>query len=628
MAGGASTGPVEVLVVSGVPAHLSETDLRRRALVTMRGRLESGTGRFDVGRTVQLPPVRELQVAVVSAQGASAVVLDGASVLIGHHGAGPAVSLIAFWGPWWAGITLIGVVGILLTSGWAWQAWVVARLDGVRRLPVRLWLLLVASAVMRVVLAVRGGQFFDYDEYRYLAGVDVFYLWTAGYPWEALLEAAGRNAHPLFALMVQPAILVHSLVASLAGETPSEVTGAVTAWVPAAMNGMASVLVIALVYAIAHRSAARQDEAWLAALLTAASATLTVTARHLVPYDIALAGLMVVVWLSLSPRYHWSQSLLVGGVLWLSVFTYFGLWWPATVVAAFHVLRVRPWSWQGSVRIMAGLTGAALPVAIAVLTGLATPSQIQSGLSHFAGTVVNGDFAEGWRLPWAFLWSMEGSLLLVWVVGAGLAAVHAREERASRPRVVYFGIAVACYLGLAVGAAVLEWFVVYDRLVRAVIPFLALSSAAGWIRVLRLVRHPRQATVALLALLMIVAANLAPHLAMRFPRELLLSLREARDGEVQVVETGAPGAEGLDPTEGRYALLNAGDLSPEAPFVPPTVPPEQIVATWPHPRGFPQFQFGGYTAATREAIRAFGLQMVLIDLYRPASIRPQEGGSW
>ena len=144
MAGGASTGPVEVLVVSGVPAHLSETDLRRRALVTMRGRLESGTGRFDVGRTVQLPPVRELQVAVVSAQGASAVVLDGASVLIGHHGAGPAVSLIAFWGPWWAGITLIGVVGILLTSAWAWQGWVVARLDGVRRLPVRLWLLLVA----------------------------------------------------------------------------------------------------------------------------------------------------------------------------------------------------------------------------------------------------------------------------------------------------------------------------------------------------------------------------------------------------------------------------------------------------------------------------------------------------
>lgn len=75
-------------------------------------------------------------------------------------------------------------------------------------------------------------------------------------------------------------------------------------------------------------------------------------------------------------------------------------------------------------------------------------------------------------------------------------------------------------------------------------------------------------------------------------------------GEVQVVETGAPGAEGLDPTEGRYALLNAGDLSPEAPFVPPTMPPEQIVATWPHPRGFPQFQFGGDTAATREAIRA------------------------
>lgn len=95
-----------------------------------------------------------------------------------------------------------------------------------------------------------------------------------------------------------------------------------------------------------------------------------------------------------------------------------------------------------------------------------------------------------------------------------------------------------------------------------------------------------------------------------------------------MVETGAPGAEGLDPTEGRYALLNAGDLSPEAPFVPPTVPPEQIVVTWPHPRGFPQFQFGGYTGGNREAIRAFGLQMVLIDLYCPAPIRPQEGGSW
>jgi hypothetical protein len=97
--------------------------------------------------------------------------------------------------------------------------------------------------------------------------------------------------------------------------------------------------------------------------------------------------------------------------------------------------------------------------------------------------VINGDFSEGWRLPWEVLWQFEGMLVILYAAGAAAAVAQLWRlpQRAwlIDRRLLWLVLVLLIYAGLAAGSTLLERFTVYDRLARQMFPFICLSAAAG-----------------------------------------------------------------------------------------------------------------------------------------------------
>ena len=88
------------------------------------------------------------------------------------------------------------------------------------------------------------------------------------------------------------------------------------------------------------------------------------------------------------------------------------------------------------------------------------------GVIQFSGRVNEGTFEEGWRLPWAYLWHAEHTLLLVWLACTAWW-LYRWPVALKRPtvRIAIVGL-IALYAVLVVTSVFLEMFVVYGRLPR------------------------------------------------------------------------------------------------------------------------------------------------------------------
>jgi hypothetical protein len=245
--------------------------------------------------------------------------------------------------------------------------------------------------------------------------------------------------------------------------------------------------------------------------------------------------------------------------------------------------------------------------------------------------VYHGDFSEGWSLPWEYLWNVEHALLMVYAVGIVALVVHFGRHRGLTHGVMWLCAALAIYLGLVLGSNGLHRFVVYDRLVRQMVPFICLAAAAGLARA----RHGRllSGTPAILlyaGITLIFLVNAAPLLAQRYPRDVAREVvRQYGAGNVRLVTTVGPSDEAtvgvflpLDPgTAGpgtmsarRYVLLNAKDIwLVEDAHVATAPPPGRVLFSIPHPRQLRSMQFHGYGPQERAFLRSTDLSMKLID---------------
>jgi len=290
--------------------------------------------------------------------------------------------------------------------------------------------LLVVSCVIRVVLALRGGQMFWLDE----------------------------------------AVLYQSL-----GASPAALS------VTAAVLGSASVAVIALVYVLALRIGAPREEALLAAALTAATACLVVYARHVLPYDASLALALTALWLALGPTTSWTRSLAVGLVAGLALLTYYGNQSLVVTVVIVHALAGS----RHAVRLLGAVGGVAMPLVALQVASLALggPTFLERFWEHQVGNGpttmvdVQGDLAEGWLLPFRYFWASEHGLAALWL--AALAAAPWCTRRV--PRLAWWlAIVVALYAQLALFSTGLGVAAALGRLARPIAPFLCLF-AAGWL---------------------------------------------------------------------------------------------------------------------------------------------------
>jgi hypothetical protein len=489
-----------------------------------------------------------------------------------------------------------------------------------------LGVLLSAATVVRLVLVCRGGQYFDWDEYRYGFSTLMLERLRQGDAGGALDILFRYPEHPLFkAFGVAPAALQHLLGA---GGRISDMRYPAGEWLPAFVFSLSSVCSIGLTYAVGGRAGASRQESLLAAFLMFASTSMLMHARHFFPYDLALALMMLALWCALSPRERAVDSLNAGMLAGAGFATYLGFWLLPIVVMLVHV-------WWRPARPVARLRRAALfGLGLVVVPGLliavsALRNRPLVQLTRvFSRTVTSGDFAEGWSLPWAFFWHAEGGVLLFVLAGTILALRH-RSPRGVR----WAAAAIATCTGLAIWSNVLHRFVVYDRLARQMWPFLCLAAAAGIANVQdgRWLRGPRAGWLygALTALFIV---NSWPLFTQRYPRDIIHEVIARYGADAVAFDTNLQHT--VDSTSGlffpseprggakRYVLVNARDLWFRGEPATRPLPPGRVIASWRHPRELRFLQYHGYTALQRAFVRSADVSMRLIDRSEDSAALP------
>jgi len=328
----------------------------------------------------------------------------------------------------------------------------------------------VALALLyRVSLVWLGGQYYWPDEVRYAqARVAADMLldgqWLAG--WREL----ARPDHPMFRVLMLPPAMFESMVKA-------------SARIPALYLAVLTALNPILLRSAARALGADEARASIAAILYALLASSHYYVRHLLPYDLALGIALAALAVGLRTPVGSRRSYATGALLGASVFTYSGYWAFAAAVGLLHCVHEGVPLPVATRRALFVLSGAATVVMATVLMARYVGVDLVAGGLDFQATVVQGDFSEGWRLPWAYLWQVEHgvlALLLASILVLGLRAWRGSLDRAS---------AMACLGGVAVYALLVlpsngvRHFVVYGRLAKQLTPFLALVAAypVAWV---------------------------------------------------------------------------------------------------------------------------------------------------
>lgn len=347
---------------------------------------------------------------------------------------------------------------------------------------------------------------------------------------------------------------------------------------------------------IAIGAGASAREAATAACLLAAATTFVYWARHLMPYDLAMAFGLGAVLAGIRPPFR-GQSLACGTIAGCAFMTYAGYWTLGGTAVAIHA-SLAPSVRTAVRRCLLGGLGVLFPLGVA---SLPSHGHLVVSILEFSKSITQGRYEEGWSLPFEYLWHAEHAILLFWLVALVAAVWHARRGPvSSRTRIGLIG--VACIYGaLAVCSTGLHRFVVYGRLARPLVPFFCLVAAHEIERLrtapsrgLRLAAPVVPALVALQA-----AFNLRGPLTQIFPEEF-------RDG-------GAPRVTGL--AAGDDTWVNAEHIYSEP--RPVSLAGTETVLAARHPLAYLPFQYEGYTPEQRAALRRADLTMRLV-VVRPA----------
>lgn len=452
------------------------------------------------------------------------------------------------------------------------------------------WILLVILTVslgLRVVLARSGGEGFWGDENRWEAAAGAVVNLRAGNFKAAFLEVFSKADHLGYKLFLVPA--VYGNVVRGWGYWTVALLGA----------GIYSVINIAWVYALARRLGAARPEARWAALLAAMSNSLFYWSRHFMPYDMALCFGLACLYVSLHPAPAWWQSLLAGWLGFLTFVTYNGYWTFAAAALTLHVLRGWP-SWKSLVvRAGCGLGGLLGSFLLLLLVTRLAGVDLWNGYVEFSGTIKQGEFSDGYLVVADYLWLAERASLMIWLLAGGVflsaAWRRAGEDRARAWQ--WLAIIGAITAALVLLSNVFEIFVVYGRLVRQLVPLLALLAAWGIAHWCENQAHPRPAWrwIMIVIVLAAGAANLATPLRQEFP----LTFHPKAEAFIQALYDQPANPKVPRPSRQKIRIVNDRFFWPMPD--PDILPPHEVLLTARHPLQFRPYLYEGFNHDQRAA---------------------------
>jgi hypothetical protein len=360
--------------------------------------------------------------------------------------------------------------------------------------------ILLVSVVLRGILIVRGGQYFNSDETRYEVSREAVRFLLQGQITEALQHFTLSPEHLGFKVAgMIPALLEHITGPSLA--------------LPAAFFSLFSVLNLYLIFLLSRHAPLSPSEPRYALFLAASCLSLLYYARHLFPYDMALSFGLLAFYAGLRGESNAEAAFVCGGLSFLCFITYNG-YWP---LAGFAVLtpillngKMNPAALQKALFAAAGFVA---PLVLLSLGLRALGTDMLAKYRYFAASITQGSFEEGWSLPFEYFWHTEHFIILVMGI-LSVYAIAGMFRADHRLTGLWTGGAIVVYLCLLIPSTLLHSFVVYGRLARQILPFLILLAAQG---LAQLEQHPRVRQTVVTGILILIALQAAWNFGSAYP---------------------------------------------------------------------------------------------------------------
>ncbi len=439
---------------------------------------------------------------------------------------------------------------------------------------------LAAAFVLRLWIALRGGQGYWRDEDRFGTATIALRDFGQGQVKAGWAYLLGGGDHVLFKILCLPAAALDEAIGtSLARD--------------ACYLGLFSVAALALIGSCARAAGGSVREGALAVFFAALAASLFYYARHLFPYDLSLCLCLVALRLGLGSTAS-GRVFLAGAFAGLGFLAYEGYWLLGGLILIFVVVRVRPWGALVRVALTAA-SGLAASILLAALAARLVGVDLIGQLRSFSGTITQGDFGRGYAFVWAYLWSAEGLMLAVWLAACGYAAIRAFRTPGSARPIGWLALLVGLYGLLCLGSDLVHAFVVYGRTARILTPFFCLLAAwavddlwtrGDW--------APRSRHLMLGGLALIAAYQFWAPMSQVFP--------------ARFIDLAGRHAEGSGPTLER--LLNANSLADNG--YSADRQPRTVLFARRHPLQYGPYLFEGMTGAQRADLRGKDIGMKLV----------------
>jgi hypothetical protein len=462
--------------------------------------------------------------------------------------------------------------------------------------PNHTWLVMIVlliSLLLRWTLILRGGQYYISDETRYEVSRDVARFLLQGQVGEALQQFTISPEHLLFKVVgIVPALMEQLLGTSLG--------------LPALFFSFFSLLNLYLIFLLAQRTAGSANQPLYALLLAAACLSLLYYSRHLFPYDMALSFGLLALYVVLRWAPSVQMSLLCGGLSFLCFITYNGYWPLAGFAMLANVFIADVEITRILKKIVWTATGFLAPLVLLIIVMLWSGTDMISAYRLFATSITQGNFEEGWSLPFAYFWHTEHAVILI--LGAlAVIAILGQIRHPRRETLLWLGGIVFIYLCLLIPSVILHYFVVYGRLARQLIPFIVLLAVQGLAQLEhRAVFGHRIVALILITVFVQAGLNFVRSYALTYPREFV-ALAQSKyppfEFSSKRLAFGAP-----------VICQNNGYIMENAKYfvTPPEAVPQvqgALLLSAPHPLNFLPYQYDGDPPVIRHIFRKLELRM-------------------